>query len=103
AATGIANGFPEASAAEMSEMTDLTAVEAVAAMRRGEITAEKYATALLARAERYKTLNAFITLDPDPVLEAARTADRARNAGAALGVLHGLPIPVKDSVNTKDL
>ena len=103
AANGIANGFPEASAADMSEMTDLTAVEAVAAMRRGEITAEKYATALLARAERYKTLNAFITLDPDSVLEAARNADRARSAGAALGVLHGLPIPVKDSVNTKDL
>jgi mandelamide amidase len=37
------------------------------------------------------------------VLEAARAADKARAAGATLGMLHGLPIPVKDSVNTKDL
>jgi Asp-tRNA(Asn)/Glu-tRNA(Gln) amidotransferase A subunit family amidase len=36
-------------------------------------------------------------------LEAARAADKARAAGATLGMLHGLPIPVKDSVNTKDL
>ena len=87
----------------MTESTDLTAVEAVAAMRRGDLTAEPYATALLARAAQCKALNAFITLDPDSVLEAARNADRARTAGAALGALHGLPMPVKDSVNTKDL
>src|SRR5256886_5894274 len=29
--------------------------------------------------------------------------DRKRSAGARLGPLHGLPIPIKDSVNTKDL
>ena len=103
AAGGLANGFSEANAAEMNALTDLTAVEAVAAMRRGDITAEAYATALLARAVQYKTLNAFISLEPDSVLEAARNADRARTAGATLGALHGLPIPVKDSVNTKDL
>jgi len=103
AAGGLANGFSEANAAEMNALTDLTAVEAVAAMRRGDITAEAYATALLARAVQYKTLNAFISLEPDSVLQAARNADRARTAGAPLGALHGLPIPVKDSVNTKDL
>ena len=74
---GVANGTLGARDAT-SELTDLTAVEAVAAMRRGDIAAEKYATALLARAERCKSLNAFISLDPDSVLEAARNADRAR-------------------------
>jgi mandelamide amidase len=100
---GGTNGFSEASTADMSALTDLTAVEAAAAMRRGDITAEAYAAALLARAAQYKTLNAFISLEPDSVLQAARNADRARTAKAALGALHGLPIPVKDSVNTKDL
>jgi Asp-tRNA(Asn)/Glu-tRNA(Gln) amidotransferase A subunit family amidase len=34
------------------------------------------------------------------VLASARAADKARTAGGRLGLLHGLPIPVKDSVNT---
>jgi mandelamide amidase len=72
-------------------------------MRRGDITAERYATALLARCEALKALNAFITLDRDKVLEAARKADQRRAAGDNLGALHGLPIPIKDSINTKDL
>ena len=37
------------------------------------------------------------------VLEAARSADRKRASGVPLGALHGLPIPVKDSINTKTL
>jgi mandelamide amidase len=36
------------------------------------------------------------------VLQAAQSMDKARVAGRPLGILHGLPIPVKDSVNTKD-
>ena len=39
------------------------------------------------------SVNAFITLHPEHVLDAAR---------ARLGLLHGLPIPLKDSVNTHD-
>lgn len=81
----------------------LDAVDAVAAMRRGDVSAEAYAQALLRRCERGAALNAFITLRPETVLEAARAADRIRNRGAALGPLHGLPIPIKDSVNTRDL
>ena len=71
-------------------------------MRRGELSAEEYAAALLQRCEAGEHLNAFITLDPQRVLEAAREADRRRASGEELGPLHGLPIPVKDSVNTKE-
>jgi mandelamide amidase len=91
---------PEVNSAELLE---LSAVDAVARLARGDITAERYASALLAQCERRKPLNAFITLQGEKVLEAARAADRRRNSGAKLGPLHGLPIPVKDSVNTKDL
>jgi indoleacetamide hydrolase len=79
---------------------DLSAVDAVGAMRTGALTAERYAGALLERCARLKALNAFITLDPSLVLEQAREADRRRASGAPLGPLHGLPIPVKDSLNT---
>jgi mandelamide amidase len=85
------------------DLTELTAVEAVRALHRGDFTAEEYASALLARCEKAKALNAFITLDPDRVLDAARAADRKRASGTRLGPLHGIPIPIKDSVNTKGL
>jgi indoleacetamide hydrolase len=85
------------------EFSDLTATAAVARMRNGETKAEDYARALLDRAQRLERLNAFRVLDREAVLEAARAADKSRASGARLGLLHGLPVPVKDSVNTAAL
>jgi len=94
----------ESSSAKPQEMDllNLSAVDAVNSMVHGELTAERYASALLARCEAGASLNAFITLEPQRVLEAARACDLKRRSGAALGLLHGLPIPVKDSINTAD-
>ena len=86
-----------------SDLTHLSARTALTALRRGDITAERYAQALLDRCRSGARLNAFITLRPEQVLQAARERDRERRAGKALGPLHGLPIPIKDSVNTADL
>ncbi len=86
-----------------AELLELSAIDAVAGMTKGDFTAERYAGALLERCEARKRLNAFITLDPPRVLAAARDADLRRKNGATLGALHGLPIPIKDSINTKDL
>jgi Asp-tRNA(Asn)/Glu-tRNA(Gln) amidotransferase A subunit family amidase len=88
---------------EPKNMTELSATAAVEAMRNGDIRAEDYARTLLDKAQEFESLNAFRILDHEMVLEAARAADKARASGTALGMLHGLPIPVKDSVNTKDL
>jgi mandelamide amidase len=85
-----------------NQLTDLSAGEAVARMSRGDMTVEHYAQALLARCEAMRSLNAFITLEPSHVLEAARACDRQRKSGGKLGPLFGLPIPVKDSVNTAE-
>lgn len=85
-----------------ANLSDLSAVDAVAAMRNGSLRAEDYAAALLERCEAGKALNAFITLEPEKVLEAARARDAAQRAGETLGPLHGLPIPIKDSVDTRD-
>lgn len=81
-------------------MIELSASAAVAAMQAGDISAVDYAEALLARCAAGAALNAFITLDPAAVRAAAQAADAHRAAGGVLGLLHGLPIPVKDSVNT---
>jgi mandelamide amidase len=86
-----------------SDLQSLSAVAAITAMRNGEIKAEDYAQSLLGRAQALAALNAFRVLDREMVLEAARGADKYRAKGRPLGALHGLPIPVKDSVNTKAL
>src|ERR1700730_18540725 len=95
----LANPGPDSDSAALLQ---LSAGEAVARMCRGEITAERYARVLLARSESLRALNAFITLEPSRVLEAARACDKHRHSGGNLGPLFGLPIPVKDSVNTRD-
>jgi aspartyl-tRNA(Asn)/glutamyl-tRNA(Gln) amidotransferase subunit A len=41
-------------------------------------------------------LNAFVVLDADRALEAARAAEQAVMAGAKLGKLHGVPVTIKD-------
>ena len=56
------------------EMLELSAVSAVQAMKQGDFTAERYATALLDRCAEGKHLNAFISLDPVQVLGSARAA-----------------------------
>jgi mandelamide amidase len=71
-------------------------------MSSGELSCERYAEGLLERCRAARGLNAFITLDPGRVLSDARGRDRERRAGAKPGPLFGLPIPVKDSVNTRD-
>jgi mandelamide amidase len=83
-------------------LLELGAAEAVLRMTRGELPAERYAGALLERCRAGAALNAFITLEPERVLEAARASDLSRRAGRATGPLFGLPIPVKDSVGTHD-
>lgn len=93
----------ESKEASTDELLELSAVDVVAKIRNGEVSAERYAAAILGRCQQGKTLNAFITLPQEQVLESARAADRLRGSGAKLGALHGLPIPVKDSVNTKDM
>lgn len=99
AVRGLAAG---SSQTRMSHLIELSAVEAVAQMSHGELTAERYAEALLERCHAARDLNAFITIEPQRVLEDARARDRERRGGANPGPLFGLPIPVKDSVNTRD-
>ena len=79
---------------------DLTVSEAAAAIARGELSALAYAEALLACAAERRALNAFIHHDADGVRAAARAADAARRDGASLGPLHGVPLALKDNLDT---
>ena len=97
------SAMPEIAVSATSPLNELSAAEAVAAIRRGDLTAEDYARALVDRCSQLKDLNAFISLDHDAVLEAAQKVDQQRSRGEPLGVLAGLPIPLKDSIGTTSL
>jgi mandelamide amidase len=86
----------------MVDLAQLGVLEAAAAIRDGEITAEALAEALLERCAAAASLNAFISLDPDAVRAAARRADAQRQRGTRLGPLHGVPLAIKDNVDSVD-
>jgi len=79
---------------------ELTATQAIAAMRSGDLSAERYAERLIAQATALGSLNAFISMDGPRLLEASRASDTARTQGRRLPPLHGLPLLVKDNINT---
>jgi indoleacetamide hydrolase len=82
---------------------DLTATQAIAAIKNGNLSAETYVSTLLARAKQMQGLNAIITLNEAGALSAARAVDAKRQSGQPLGALAGLPILVKDNIDTSEL
>jgi indoleacetamide hydrolase len=86
-----------------SQQLALTATGAVAAIKSGSLTAEAYVSTLLARAKLLSGLNTVITLNETGALAAAKAIDAKRLSGQALPALAGLPILVKDNINTQDL
>ena len=72
------------------------------AMASGQASARKIAEGYLARiADVDKKLNSVIELNPD-ALSIADQMDRERKAGKVRGPLHGIPILLKDNIDTAD-
>lgn len=84
----------------MGDAIDLSAREAVAAISQGAISAESYAARLIERQRALVALNALTSMDECRLLESARAADKRRARGEKLGPLGGLPVVVKDNIDT---
>lgn len=88
----------------MADLHTLSATEAAAEIARGKITSEALVTAYLDRiAERDEAVGAWIWLDPDLALAQARAADQAVARGHGIGPLHGVPVGIKDIIQTADM
>jgi len=83
---------------------ELSAVEAARAIRAGELTSEELVEACLERIEAVDgDVQAWAHLDPEFALTQARALDAGRQADEPLGPLHGVPVGVKDIIDTEDL
>ncbi|CAP54139.1 Asp-tRNA(Asn)/Glu-tRNA(Gln) amidotransferase GatCAB subunit A [Gluconacetobacter diazotrophicus] len=79
------------------DLADLSLVDAVDAVAMRETTSMALLEACLARLDAAEErINATIWLDREGAFRAAEAADKAVAAGAALGLLHGLPLAHKD-------
>ncbi|MHB1775068.1 MAG: amidase family protein [Acidimicrobiales bacterium] len=83
------------------ELGLMTACELLGALERREVSSAELLDAYLERIARLNpALNAVVTLDDERAKDAAAAADAARTAGGPLGRLHGLPMTVKDAIET---
>lgn len=80
-----------------SELAALDASRALQLLRRGDLGAVEYAQALMRCMQEHADLHAMTHVDADAVLQAARLADRV--PAASRGLLHGLPMVVKDNID----
>lgn len=82
----------------------LTATDAAGAIASGAISSLQLVEDCLARIrEREPAVQAWQFLDEACALEQAQSRDRQRAVGARLGPLHGVPVGVKDIIDTADM
>src|SRR5438552_3590205 len=82
-------------------MIDLSSSEAAELLRQKKISPVDLATACLDRIERLNpVLNAFITVTDEGALAQARRAEDEIQRGQWRGPLHGIPVGLKDLIDT---
>ncbi|MDO9382411.1 MAG: amidase [Hyphomicrobiaceae bacterium] len=81
----------------------MSATAAAAAIRQGRLTSLELVSGCLQRiSEREDAVAAWAHLDQDYALQQASAADAAVASGKPLGALHGVPVGVKDIIDTSD-
>jgi amidase len=112
AALGHASGVARSSLAysgylspHADELEETSIAELQARMESGELTARQlvgmYLDRIHALDKNGPMLNSIIELNPD-ALQIATELDRERAAGNVRGPLHGIPIAIKDNIDTAD-
>ena len=81
----------------------LNAVDAIRKIREGTLTSVDLVKACLARIEQTDNqVKAWVHLDPEYALAQASELDAIRQSGKPLGSLHGVPVGLKDIIDTRD-
>src|SRR5216684_3347503 len=89
---------------DLTDLHTLSATDAARLIRDGVISSEQLVEACLARVrETDGRIEAWAFLDPEHALGQARAADEWRLGGRPLGPLHGIPVGLKDIIDTADM
>src|SRR5713101_1368556 len=89
---------------DLTDLHTLAATDAARLIRDGVISSEQLVEACLARVrETDGRIEAWAFLDPEHALGQARAADEWRLGGRPLGPLHGIPVGLKDIIDTADM
>ncbi len=87
----------------MDELTELSATNLAALIRARTVSPVEVVNAYLHRVEQFNAeLNAVVTIAPD-ALDRAREAEAAAMRGGQLGPLLGVPVTIKDTIDTRGL
>jgi aspartyl-tRNA(Asn)/glutamyl-tRNA(Gln) amidotransferase subunit A len=97
-ATGASSSGPGSASEDPARLSLRGAADRI---RRGALSPVALTQACLARIERLNpSLNAFITVTADRALATAREREAEQKAGRWRGPLHGIPVALKDNIDT---
>lgn len=82
---------------------ELTLLEAATALRTRQLGHQEYVLALLQQTDRVASLNAWISRDPEGLIQQAKALDQASSAPSEHLPLAGIPVAIKDNIDTADL
>jgi Asp-tRNA(Asn)/Glu-tRNA(Gln) amidotransferase A subunit family amidase len=89
---------------DASQLNGLSATDAARLIRDGAISSEQLVEACLARIREVEpAVQAWQFLDPQHALAQARARDADRREGRPCGPLHGVPVGIKDIIDTCDM
>jgi Asp-tRNA(Asn)/Glu-tRNA(Gln) amidotransferase A subunit family amidase len=89
---------------DLTHLNWAPASEAARLIREGLVTSVQYVEACLeVIGKREADVQAWTFLDPEYALAQARAADELRLTGQAIGPLHGVPVGLKDIIDTGDM
>lgn len=87
-----------------SELLNRTASQLAADIRSGSVSSEQVINACLSCIdERESTVKAWAHLEHREAIAQARAADEVQASGKELGPLHGVPVGLKDIIDTADM
>jgi Asp-tRNA(Asn)/Glu-tRNA(Gln) amidotransferase A subunit family amidase len=86
--------------------TDLSLFQLSKMIRKGDLSSKKLVELYLERIQKFggpKNINAYITVAGDAALRQAEELDKLAKQNKFKGPLHGLPVAIKDNLDTKDI
>src|SRR5262245_35305444 len=89
---------------DLTTLCWVSGAEMARLIREGIVTSEQVVQACLDRVgEVDERVQAWAFLDPEHALAQARAADEVRLSGQPIGPLHGVPVGIKDIIDTADM